>query len=116
MTTAPVANFNGQKPMIDVSDTAMLLIDHQSGLFQVVKDIDVLQLRANVVALAKAATLLKLPVITSASVPQGPTGRSSPRFTKPRRTPSTSPVKARSTSGTPRTSSRRSRRRAKRPS
>ncbi len=28
------ANFNGARPVIDVNDTAMLLIDHQSGLFQ----------------------------------------------------------------------------------
>lgn len=68
------ANFNGQKPTIDPNDTAMLLIDHQSGLFQIVKDIDVPQLRANAIALAKAATLLKIPVITTASVPQGPNG------------------------------------------
>ena len=69
---ANAANFAGRKPAIDVADTAMLLIDHQSGLFQIVKDIEVPQLRANVVALAKAAALLKIPVITSASVPQGP--------------------------------------------
>jgi nicotinamidase-related amidase len=71
---ANAANFDGRKPAIDVQDTAMLLIDHQSGLFQIVKDIEVPQLRANVVALARAATLLKIPVITSASVPQGPNG------------------------------------------
>jgi nicotinamidase-related amidase len=69
-----VANFNGQKPMIDVSDTAMLLIDHQSGLFQTVKDMPVTALRANVTTLAKVATLAKIPVVTSASVPQGPNG------------------------------------------
>lgn len=69
-----VANFNGQRPTIDPADTTMLLIDHQSGLFQVVKDIPVPQLRANVIALAKAAKLAKLPVITTASVPQGPNG------------------------------------------
>ncbi|MDW3682650.1 isochorismatase family protein [Cupriavidus sp. CV2] len=71
---ANIANFNGQKPVIDPDDAAMLLIDHQSGLFQVVKDIDLPQLRANVTALAKAASLLKMPVITTASVPQGPNG------------------------------------------
>lgn len=27
-------NFDGKAPMIDVNDAAMLLIDHQSGLFQ----------------------------------------------------------------------------------
>ncbi|STW30234.1 putative cysteine hydrolase [Klebsiella michiganensis] len=32
------ANFNGSRPVIDVNDTAMLLIDHQSGLFQTVGD------------------------------------------------------------------------------
>lgn len=33
------ANFKGQKPMIEVKDAAMPLIDHQSGLFQTVQDI-----------------------------------------------------------------------------
>jgi nicotinamidase-related amidase len=59
---------------MDPADTLMLLLDHQTGLFQVVKDIPVAQLRANVTALAKLATLLKLPVITTASVPDGPNG------------------------------------------
>lgn len=71
---ANVANFNGQRPVIDPADAAMLLIDHQSGLFQVVQDIPLTQLRANVKALAKAATLARMPVITTASVPQGPNG------------------------------------------
>ena len=71
---ANVANFNGQRPVIDPADAAMLLIDHQSGLFQVVQDIPLTQLRANVKALAKAATLAGMPVITPASVPQGPNG------------------------------------------
>jgi nicotinamidase-related amidase len=68
------ANFDGKTPTIDPNDALMLLIDHQSGLFQIVKDIPIPQLRANVVALAKAATIGKIPVITSASVPQGPNG------------------------------------------
>jgi hypothetical protein len=36
-TFTAVANFNGQKPVIAANDSAMLLIDHQSGLFQTVK-------------------------------------------------------------------------------
>jgi len=60
--------------MIDPDDAVMLLIDHQSGLFQLVKDMPVPDLRQNVIALAKAATLLKIPVITTASVPDGPNG------------------------------------------
>lgn len=59
---------------INPDETAMLLIDHQSGLFQLVKDIPVPDLRRNAIALAKVATLLKMPVITSASVPDGPNG------------------------------------------
>jgi nicotinamidase-related amidase len=51
-----------------------LLLDHQSGLFETVKDIEVMQLRANTTALAKLATVLKLPIITTASVPDGPNG------------------------------------------
>lgn len=62
------------KGMIDPDDVVMLLIDHQSGLFNLVKDIPVPDLRRNVIALAKVATLLKLPVITTASVPDGPNG------------------------------------------
>ncbi len=60
--------------MINPDDAAMLLIDHQSGLFQTIKDLQVPELRANVITLAKVATLAKVPVITTASVPQGPNG------------------------------------------
>jgi nicotinamidase-related amidase len=52
----------------------MLLLDHQSGLFQTVKDIPVAELRANTAMLAKLASVLKIPVITTASVPDGPNG------------------------------------------
>ncbi len=68
------ANFSGQKPTIDPKDAAMLLIDHQSGLFQTIEDMPMPRLRAHAAALAKMATLAKLPVITTASVPQGPNG------------------------------------------
>ena len=36
----------GGKALINPSDTLLLLLDHQAGLFQVVKDIEVAQLRA----------------------------------------------------------------------
>ncbi len=68
------ANFNGQAPKIDPNNAVMLLIDHQSGLFNTVRDLNVRELRANAVTLAKVATLAKMPVITTASVPQGPNG------------------------------------------
>ena len=62
------------KWMIDPDDAVLLLIDHQSGLFQLVKDIDLPVLRSNVIALAKVARLAKIPTITTASVPDGPNG------------------------------------------
>lgn len=64
----------GGKALLDPTDTVLLLLDHQTGLFQVVKDISVAELRANTTMLAKLATLLKLPVITTASEPNGPNG------------------------------------------
>jgi len=62
------------KCMIDPADAVMLLIDHQSGLFQLVKDMDVPTLRTNVIALAKLSKLAGLPTFTTASVPDGPNG------------------------------------------
>ena len=64
----------GGKALLDPTDTVLLLLDHQSGLFQNVKDISVAELRANVTALAKLAALQQIPVITTASVPDGPNG------------------------------------------
>lgn len=39
MTTP--ANFNGAAPKIDPNNAVMLLIDHQSGLFNTVRDLNV---------------------------------------------------------------------------
>jgi nicotinamidase-related amidase len=69
-----VLSTGGGQALIDPSDTVLLLLDHQSGLLQTVKDISVAELRANTIALAKLATLLNIPVITSASEPNGPNG------------------------------------------
>ena len=68
------ANFNGARPVIDPDNAAMLLIDHQSGLFQTIGDMPFTTVRSHAGALAKMATLTKMPVITTASVPQGPNG------------------------------------------
>jgi len=68
------ANFNGQRPIIDPDDAVMLLIDHQSGLFQTVADMPMPVLRNHAAALARMASLSRMPVITTASVPQGPNG------------------------------------------
>ncbi|NJK51959.1 MAG: isochorismatase family protein [Leptolyngbyaceae cyanobacterium SU_3_3] len=60
--------------MIDPNDAVLLLIDHQSGLFQLVRDIELPVLRSNVTALAKTSRLAKIPTFTTASVPDGPNG------------------------------------------
>jgi nicotinamidase-related amidase len=79
---ANVLPSGGGKALMDVGNCALLLLDHQSGLFQTVKDITVAELRANVSALARIATLLKLPIITTASVPDGPNGPVMPEIEK----------------------------------
>ena len=54
-----VSPTGGGAALLDLSDTVILLLDHQAGLFQTVKDISVSELRANVSMLAKLATLLR---------------------------------------------------------
>jgi nicotinamidase-related amidase len=46
-------------------NTAVLLIDHQVGLFTGVHDIDVNELKHNVVGLARAARVLGLPIVAA---------------------------------------------------
>lgn len=64
----------GGLTLIDPTDTLILLLDHQSGLFQTVKDIAVADLRRNVTMISKLASLLDIPVITTASEPNGSNG------------------------------------------
>ena len=66
--------FDKNQWMIDPDDAVMLLIDHQSGLFQLVRDIEQPTLRAHASALAKMSYLAKIPTFTTASVPDGPNG------------------------------------------
>lgn len=73
-TKSSVLSTGGGQALIDPSDALILLLDHQAGLFQTVKDISVADLRRNVEMIAKLAALLKLPVITTASEPNGPNG------------------------------------------
>src|SRR5215467_865475 len=73
-TPSSVLPTGGGKALLDTSDTLFLLLDHQAGLFQTVKDISVAELRANTTMLAKLGALMELPVITTASEPNGPNG------------------------------------------
>ena len=64
----------GGAALLDPSDVVILLLDHQAGLFQTVKDVPLAELRSNVVLLAKLAKLMNIPVITTASEPTGTNG------------------------------------------
>jgi nicotinamidase-related amidase len=72
--TPSVLPTGGGQALIDPSDAVLLLLDHQTGLFQTVKDVPITDLRANTVMLAKLATLFNIPIITTASEPNGPNG------------------------------------------
>lgn len=60
--------------LLDPNDAVVLLLDHQTGLFQTVKDVPISELRANTVALAKIAEQAKMPIIYTASEPGGSNG------------------------------------------
>src|SRR5579863_769436 len=51
-------------------NAALLLIDHQVGLLTGVRDMPVAELKHNVVALAKAAKVLSVPIILTATSPE----------------------------------------------
>src|ERR1700757_958350 len=55
-----------QRPERLTRDNALLLlVDHQIGLYTGVRDIDILQLKHNVIGLTKAMLALKVPVIVT---------------------------------------------------
>lgn len=74
ISSSSVLPTGGGTALFDTNDAAILLLDHQSGLFQTVKDIGIAELRSNTIMLARLAALLKIPVITTASEPGGPNG------------------------------------------
>lgn len=77
---APIAGISRQpsaaasEVLFDPNDAVILLLDHQTGLFQTVKDVPVAELRNNTIALAKIGELAKAPIIYTASEPNGPNG------------------------------------------
>jgi nicotinamidase-related amidase len=46
-------------------NAVLLLVDHQVGLYTGVRDIDVLELKHNVVSLTKALRAMKIPVVVT---------------------------------------------------
>lgn len=59
---------------LDKNDVAVLLVDHQSGLCNLVHDSSLDEFKNNVLALAAAAKYFKLPTILTTSFENGPNG------------------------------------------
>ncbi|KAH9475694.1 putative hydrolase YcaC [Psilocybe cubensis] len=59
---------------INKDDVALLVIDHQVGLFQLTRDIQADQFRNNVLAHAELAKVFNLPTVLTTSAETGPNG------------------------------------------
>lgn len=62
------------KSRFSANDAALLLIDHQSGIMQLVHDYSPAEFSNNVMALAKLGKAFKLPTVLTTSLGQGPNG------------------------------------------
>jgi nicotinamidase-related amidase len=64
------------KPYVRLNkdDAAVLMVDHQTGLLSLVRDIDPDKFKNNVLALADIANYFKLPTILTTSFEDGPNG------------------------------------------
>ncbi|SAL52479.1 isochorismatase hydrolase [Caballeronia udeis] len=79
--TNAVAPSGAPYSLLSRDNTVLVLVDHQVGLFTGVRDIDTGELRHNVVALAKTAKTLGIPVIVTATMPDGMWGPTIPELT-----------------------------------
>ena len=61
-------------------NAAVLLIDHQVGLFQFLPSVEPLKLKNNIIALANVAKRFNLPTLLTTSWPQGPNGPTMPEL------------------------------------
>ena len=59
---------------LDKDNAAVLLVDHQTGLLSLVRDIDPDKFKNNVLALAALAKYFELPTILTTSFEEGPNG------------------------------------------
>jgi nicotinamidase-related amidase len=67
-------------PTLSVESTVVLLLDHQVGLVDMLDEEDPQRIRENVVALARTARLLQMPVLVSTSRDWGPNGELLPEL------------------------------------
>lgn len=72
------------KPYIrlDKDNAAVLLVDHQTGLLSLVRDINPDTFKNNVLALGNLAKYFKLPTILTTSFEMGPNGPLVPELKK----------------------------------
>jgi nicotinamidase-related amidase len=59
---------------LDKNNTAVLLVDHQTGLFSLVRDMGAADFKNNVLALASVAKFFNLPTVLTTSFEDGPNG------------------------------------------
>jgi len=64
------------------STSALVLIDHQSGTLQLVKTLDIERVKRHTLALARAASILKMPVVLTSSMEEYIQGPLLPEFAK----------------------------------
>jgi nicotinamidase-related amidase len=62
------------KTRFSTNDAALVLIDHQSGIMQLVHDYSPAEFRNNVIGLAKVGRAFKLPTVLTTSLGHGPNG------------------------------------------
>ncbi|KAG7090231.1 hypothetical protein E1B28_011831 [Marasmius oreades] len=76
---ATLAGLNGvlgyKFPRLDKNDTVLLIVDHQIGLMEVVKDYEPVEFRNNVLAHAELGKVFNLPTVLTTSTEDGPNGR-----------------------------------------
>ena len=61
-------------------NAALLLVDHQIGFFTGIRDLEIAQLKHNVVGLAKAAQVLGVPIIATTTSRRQPLGADDSRI------------------------------------
>ena len=72
----------GPHDVLTPENATVLLIDHQVGLMNIVRDMGAEEFKSNVLGLAKTAKTLRLPVILTTSRGKGPNGLLIPELTQ----------------------------------
>ncbi|KAF9259863.1 Isochorismatase hydrolase [Marasmius fiardii PR-910] len=62
-------------PRLDKNDTVLLIVDHQIGLMELVKDWETVEFRNNILAHAELGKIFNLPTILTTSTEDGANGR-----------------------------------------